>query len=42
VSEGTFDRLGGHFELRKLPEEKVKGKAQAIQVFEVLGSRKRD
>jgi len=42
VSEGTFDRLGGHFELRKLPEEKVKGKAQAIQVFEVLGSRQRD
>jgi adenylate cyclase len=42
VSEGTFDRLGGHFEVRKLPEEKVKGKAQAIQVFEVLGSRNRD
>ncbi len=42
VSEGTFDRLGGHFEVRELPKEKVKGKSHAIRVFEVLGSRKRD
>ena len=41
VSEGTFSRLGGQFETRELPEEKVKGKARAIRVFEVLGSRSR-
>ncbi len=42
VSEGTFERLDDRFETRELPKEKVKGKAKAIRVFEVLGTRPRD
>jgi adenylate cyclase len=38
ISEGTFDKLGGHFELRELPREQVKGKAHPIRVFELVGA----
>ena len=37
ISEGTLDKLDGSFELQELPAEKVKGKAQPIRVFELLG-----
>ena len=37
VSEVTAAKLGGGFELRELPAEQVKGKAQPIRVFELLG-----
>jgi adenylate cyclase len=37
VSEGTVHELGNHFEIRELPPAQVKGKAQPIRVFEVLG-----
>ena len=39
VSEGTVAKLDGAFELRELPPEQVKGKAQPIRVFELLGHR---
>ncbi len=39
VSEGTVAKLGGAFELEELPPEQVKGKAQPIRVFELLGPR---
>ncbi len=42
VSEGTREKLGEHFELNELAEEKLKGKAQPIRVFEVLGRAERD
>jgi adenylate cyclase len=37
VSEGTLGKLDGNFELEELPAEKVKGKAQPIRVFKLLG-----
>jgi len=37
ISEGTLEKLGGQFEVNKLPETLVKGKARPIRAFEVLG-----
>ena len=37
ISAATLERLGGHFEFRELPAEQVKGKAQPIRVFELVG-----
>ena len=37
ISEGTAGKLDSTFELQELPAEKVKGKAQPIRVFELLG-----
>jgi adenylate cyclase len=37
ISEGTVQKLGNAFELGELPAEQVKGKAQPIRVFELLG-----
>ena len=42
ISEGTLEKLGGGFELKELPAEKVKGKAQPIRVFELIGRLTRD
>ena len=42
VSEGTMAKLGGGFDLRELPAEQVKGKAQPIRVFELLGREARE
>jgi adenylate cyclase len=42
ISEGTLDKLGGHFELRELPTEQVKGKAKPIRVFELIGRTDRE
>ena len=42
ISEGTLEKLGGAFELKELPAEKVKGKAQPIRVFELIGCMTRD
>ena len=39
VCDGTVAKLDGAFELRELPPEQVKGKAQPIRVFELLGHR---
>jgi adenylate cyclase len=36
VSAGTVDRLGGEFDVRELDRIAVKGKDQAVTVFEVL------
>jgi adenylate cyclase len=41
ISEGTAEKLGGAFELSELPAEQVKGKAQPIRVFELLGRAER-
>jgi adenylate cyclase len=38
ISEWTQGQLEGHFDLRELPSEQVKGKAQPIRIFEVLGT----
>ncbi|MGB5521860.1 MAG: adenylate/guanylate cyclase domain-containing protein [Polyangiales bacterium] len=37
LSEGTVEKLTGGFAFEELPEEKVKGKAQPIRVFELIG-----
>ena len=37
LSAWTRQKLGGAFELRELPAEQVKGKAQPIQVYELVG-----
>jgi class 3 adenylate cyclase len=37
ISEGTASKLGGEFDLEELPAAQVKGKAQPIPVFELLG-----
>ena len=37
MSEGTLAKLEDNFELEELPPEKVKGKAQPIRVFRLLG-----
>jgi adenylate cyclase len=42
LSEGTVDKLEGCFELNELPREQVKGKAQPIRVFEVVGRADRE
>ncbi|MGB5415188.1 MAG: adenylate/guanylate cyclase domain-containing protein [Polyangiales bacterium] len=36
LSEGTVEKLTGGFAFEELPEEKVKGKAQPIRVFELI------
>ena len=36
LSEGTVEKLTGGFAFEELPQEKVKGKAQPIRVFELL------
>jgi adenylate cyclase len=41
VSEGTVTKLGDKFELEERPAETVKGKAQPIRVFRLLGRAKR-
>ena len=42
ISEGTRDKLGDLFKLEELPEEQVKGKAQPIRVFQLLGRADRE
>ena len=42
ISEGTLGKLEDHFELKELPQAKVKGKAQPIRVFELLGRAARE
>jgi adenylate cyclase len=42
ISEGTVDKLDGSFDLEELPAERVKGKAQPIRVFELLGGAVRE
>ncbi len=37
ISEGTVSKLGSQFDLEELPAAQVKGKAQPIRVFELLG-----
>lgn len=37
ISEGTASKLGNQFDLDELPAAQVKGKAQPIRVFELLG-----
>ena len=37
LSEGTLDKLDGSFDIEELPAVKVKGKAQPIRLFELLG-----
>jgi len=39
ISETTRAELGNRFELRELPPAHVKGKEQALRVFEVVGKR---
>ena len=41
ISEGTHEKLGKAFELRELPPEQLRGKAQPIRVFELLGRAER-
>ncbi|MGB5268055.1 MAG: adenylate/guanylate cyclase domain-containing protein [Polyangiales bacterium] len=36
LSEGTVEKLTGGFAFEELPQEKVKGKAQPIRVFELI------
>ncbi len=40
ISEGTLAKVGSRFEVNELPEALVKGKAQPIRAFEVVGLRK--
>jgi adenylate cyclase len=42
VSEGTREKLDDEFELNELPPEQVKGKAQPIRVYELVGRAERD
>lgn len=42
VSEHTVEKLGSEFTLNELPPEQVKGKAQPIRVFELVGRAARD
>jgi adenylate cyclase len=42
ISEGTVEKLGGAFTFNELPPEQVKGKAQPIRVFELLGHTDRE
>jgi adenylate cyclase len=42
ISEGTVEKLGNAFELNELPPEQVKGKAQPIRVFDLVGRSKRE
>jgi adenylate cyclase len=42
LSEGTVAKLGKAFHLEELPPEQVKGKAQPIRVFELLGRAARE
>ena len=42
ISEGTREKLGKAFELRELPPEQLRGKAQPIRVFELVGRAERD
>jgi adenylate cyclase len=37
ISQGTFEQLDGQFEVTELPRAKVKGKAQPIRVYQVIG-----
>jgi len=37
ISEWTLAKLGDQFELRELPPEQVKGKAQPVRIFELVG-----
>jgi adenylate cyclase len=39
ISEMTYDRLGGKFEVEELQPAKVKGKEKPLRVFNVLRSR---
>lgn len=41
ISEGTASKLGNQFDLDELPAAQVKGKAQPIRVFELLGRSER-
>jgi adenylate cyclase len=36
LSEGTVEKLSGGFVFKELPNQKVKGKAQPIRVFELI------
>jgi len=38
ISEWTLPKLGNQFELRELPPEQVKGKAQPVRIFELVGA----
>jgi adenylate cyclase len=42
ITEGTRGKLGASFEIEELPAEKVKGKAQPIRVFRLLGRAARE
>jgi adenylate cyclase len=37
ISEGTLGKLDGSFTIEELPKAKVKGKAQPIRIFELVG-----
>lgn len=39
VSEGTYNRLGGRFEVEELPPAKLKGKERPLRIFNVLRER---
>lgn len=39
ISEYTYERVKDHFEVEELPPKQVKGKAQALRVYRVLGER---
>jgi adenylate cyclase len=42
LSEGTVEKLGNAFAFNELPAEQVKGKAQPIRVFELVGRADRE
>jgi adenylate cyclase len=42
ISEGTVVKLGDAFTFKELPPEQVKGKAQPIRLFELVGPAERE
>ena len=39
ISQSTFDAIKDHFEVLELPATQVKGKAQALKIFNVVGEK---
>ena len=39
ISENTFRAVRDHFEVVELPPTQVKGKAQALKIFNVIGDK---
>ena len=37
ISEATYSRIADHFEVVELPPARVKGKANALRIFNVIG-----